>query len=244
VASTWKDWLRERLPWPAYWRLKRIREEWRAFFSSGTLTSYAAIYKTDKWGKHRYTDIYNQWLHPFRYKPVRLLEIGVGGVAKPDRGGNSLRMWKRYFNRGHIVGIDIHDKSRLAESRIHIYRGDQSDASFLKTIHDEMGPFDIIVDDGSHIQHHVIASFEVLFPLLKSGGIYIIEDTQTSYWPSFEGSTKDMYTVPSIMNYIIARVHDINAVEWIVADLPKEKKRSLSVSALAFYHNLIILQKE
>lgn len=243
TQRTWKDFLRDKLPWSWYWRLKRMREEWRTFFAPDTLTGFASIYKTDKWGKHRYTDIYAQWLSPLRYKPIRLLEIGVGGVAKTDRGGNSLRMWKRYFPFGRMTGIDIYDKSRLAEPRIHLYQGDQSDESFLREINSKEGPFDIIIDDGSHMQSHVIKSFEVLFPLLKSGGIYIIEDTQTSYWPSFEGSTAEMHSIPSIMNFIIAKIHDVNAVEWIQGDLPANASVQYPFASIAFYHNLIILTK-
>ena len=235
--------MRERLPWPWYWRLKRIREEWLAFFAPDTLTGLARVYKTDKWGKHYYTDIYEQWLRPMRYKSIRLLEIGVGGVTKPDRGGNSLRMWKRFFPKGIITGIDLYDKQRLAELRMHIYQGDQSDENFLHEVNRKEGPFDVIIDDGSHMQSHVVKSLEVLYPLLKSGGIYIIEDTQTAYWPKFEGSTSEMRSVRSIMNYMIDRIHDVNANEWMKEDLPGEAIARLQASSIAFYHNLIIIVK-
>jgi len=239
----WKDKVRSVLPWKTYWFLKRIREELRAFASKGDMTSLAKVYQTDKWGYHYYTPIYEKWFRLLRFKPVKLLEIGVGGYTKPQQGGDSLRMWKRYFPNGQITGIDLYEKSALQEDRIRIFQGDQSDARFLRMVTETAGPFDIIVDDGSHMQSHIIASFEALFPLMKPGGIYIIEDTQTSYWPKFEGSTPDMKTIPSAMNYFIHRVHVVNRVEWRgegqPTDIPDE-----GIDSISFYHNLIFITKK
>jgi hypothetical protein len=242
LVSSLKDYFRTTLPWPVYRRLKGYYEEFRAFFSNKDLTSLAIIYKTDKWGRHFYTPIYSKWFGDLRYKPVRLLEIGIGGYAKEMYGGNSLRMWKRYFPKGIITGIDIYNKSRLKEERIHIYQGDQSDAVFLNQVSATEGPFDIIIDDGSHLQSHIIRSFEILFPLMKSGGIYVVEDTQTSYWPRFEGSTKEMDSIPSAMNYFINRVHSVNKTEWEKEDLQKEIPQE-DIASISFYHNLIFITK-
>ena len=167
----------------------------------------------------------------------------MGGYDRPRVGGNSLRMWKRYFKQGSITGIDLYDKSALQEDRIHIVKGDQCDALFLQEVTRTYGPFDIIIDDGSHVQSHIIASFEALFPLLPSGGIYVIEDTQTSYWPKFEGSTEEMNIIPSAMNYFIQRVHAINRSEWLdeakPVDIPDQ-----GIGSIAFYHNLIFVVKK
>lgn len=239
----WKDKVRSVLPWKTYWFLKRVREEVRAFASNGDMTSLAKIYQTDKWGYHFYTPVYEQWFKSLRYKPIRLLEIGVGGYAKSQMGGNSLRMWKRYFPQGQITGIDIYDKSALQENRLKILKGDQTDPIFLKELTNTEGPFDIIIDDGSHVQSHIITSFETLFPLMNRGGIYVIEDTQTSYWPKFEGSTAEMRSVPSAMNYFIKRVHTVNRQEWLQdeqhPELPEE-----GIGSISFYHNLIFITRK
>jgi len=239
-AATWKDRVRKLLPWKVYWQLKRLREEFKAMVNHDDLTALAKIYKTDKWGYHYYTPIYDKWFRHLRYKPIRLLEIGVGGNTRPLYGGDSLRMWKRYFAKGRITGIDLYDKSALREDRISIYQGDQNDPTFLREVNRLEGPFDIIIDDGSHVQTHIITSFETLFPLLRSGGTYVIEDTQTSYWPKFEGSTADMDTIPSAMNYFIKRVHAVNRTEWmkdeLQPDLPDE-----GIGSISFYHNLIFI---
>ena len=243
TANTWKDRVRSFLPWPLYWKLKRLREEIKTIPTHGDLTELAKIYKTDKWGYHFYTPVYQQWFRDLRHKPIRLLEIGVGGYAKPLHGGDSLRMWKRYFYKGMITGIDLYDKSALQEGRLKIYQGDQTDPAFLKRVTDTEGPFDIIIDDGSHVNSHIITSFEILFPLMPSGGIYVIEDTQTSYWPKYEGSTAQMKSVPSAMNYFIERVHAVNSTEWLKdethPDLPDQ-----GIASIAFYHNLIFVIKQ
>ena len=243
LSQALKDRLRSALPWKSYWTIKRIREKWRAFFSPRDLTSLAIIYQTDKWGRHAYTPIYGQWFAPLRYKPIKLLEIGIGGNTRTHGGGNSLRMWKYYFPKGIITGIDIHDKSALREHRIHLYQGDQADAAFLSHVSEKEGPFDIIIDDGSHMQSHIIASFEALFPLLKSGGIYVIEDTHTAYHPSFEGSTSQMMEANTSINYFIQRVHVVNRADWAKEeahpDIPDQ-----GIASISFYYNIIFVVKK
>ena len=70
---------------------------------------------------------------------MNLLEIGIGGYDNPDYGGNSLRMWKRYFHRGKIYGIDIYDKSNFDEHRIKTFQGNQNNIGFLDQILTRIG---------------------------------------------------------------------------------------------------------
>lgn len=240
--KSWKDVVRTILPWRLYWRLKRIREEIRAWFVHDDLTRLARVYKSDKWGHHFYTPVYQTLFDPLRTQPVRLLEIGVGGYANPRHGGDSIRMWKRFFPKGQITTIDIHEKYVVDERRIHFFRGDQADPEFLKKVNAATGPFDIVIDDGSHVQSHIIASYEALFPLLKPGGIYIIEDTQTAYWPKYEGSTSGMLDIPSCMNYFIRRIHTVNRTEWRTDEMPPDLPDE-GIGSIAFHHNLIVIRK-
>ena len=141
-----------------------------------------AIFESDtnvhKW--FHYFDIYTRYFERYRAAPVRMLEIGV------FRGG-SLRMWKQYFHPDStIVGIDI-DAScaahEIAEQNIFVRIGSQADPDFLAKVCEEFGPFDIILDDGSHKTHHQIVSFGALFrAALKDGGCYMVEDCHTNYW--------------------------------------------------------------
>jgi hypothetical protein len=157
-------------------------ERYKACFPvAWDLTELAQRYGSDKWGLHRYTPHYEDHFRHHRDKAVSLLEIGIGGHDRPDAGGASMRMWRQYFPRGQIYGIDVFDKSALDGSRLWTFRGHQGDESFLGKVLEETGPLDVIIDDGSHINRDVLTSFHYLFPRLRTGGVYVIEDLQTAY---------------------------------------------------------------
>ena len=152
------------------------------------LTRLAIKHGTDKWGPHFYTPVYHALFAHLRDRPIRLLEIGIGGYSIKSVGGASLAMWTDYFPRGEITGIDIAEKRLKLDPRVKYYQGSQDDPAFLQSICGERGPFDIVIDDGSHVPKHVVASFNLLFPPLADGGLYVIEDVQTAFWPKFGGS--------------------------------------------------------
>ena len=133
-----------------------------------------------KW-KH-YFPIYERHFERFVNLDVALLEIGCGK-------GGSLQMWKRFFGpHARIVGIDIDSQcSAFAEDQIDIRIGDQANQAFLSSVVAEFGPFDIIIDDGSHMMAHVNASFDVLYPGLNRNGVYLVEDLHTAYWEEYGG---------------------------------------------------------
>lgn len=165
-------------------RLKR----WVAPLFRRNLTLLGKWYGTNKViPSQNYTPLYTQHLQHLRRRPVRVLEIGIGGyVGGLQSGGSSLRMWRTWMPKASVVGIDLEPRD-FREPRITTVAGDQSDPEFLAALVRDHGPFDVIVDDGSHFSHHVIASFEALFPTMPSGGIYIIEDLHCSYDPEFFG---------------------------------------------------------
>jgi hypothetical protein len=152
------------------------------------LTRLAIRHGTDKWGPHFYTPLYHELFASLRDRPIRLLEIGVGGYDLKTVGGASLAMWADYFPGGQITGIDIAEKRLALNPRIKVFQGSQDDAAFLEKVCGERGPFDIIIDDGSHVPKQVVSSFHILFPSLVDGGMYIIEDVQTAFWANFGGS--------------------------------------------------------
>ncbi len=127
------------------------------------LNKLAQIYNTDKFGRHSYTSVYMEFFKKIRKNKLKIFEIGVGGYDSPSHGGASLKMWKKYFYKSHIYAIDIYDKSGLNEDRITIFKGSQINSPFLNDILENIGKFDIIIDDGSHINEHVIFSFNFLF---------------------------------------------------------------------------------
>jgi demethylmacrocin O-methyltransferase len=211
-----KAYLKKNLTRSSKRKLLNLIADIKAFGLGFNLDRLGKIYRTDKAGSHSYTPHYQAHLKKFKFKRIHLLEIGVGGYEDPQNGGSSLRMWKKYFPFGKIFSFDIFDKSALQERRIKIFQGSQVDADFLDKVIQEMGTIDVIIDDGSHINEHVIETFKLLFPKLKDGGIYIIEDTQTSYWPYYGGDSEDLKNPNTMMNYFKGLLDSMNNKEFII----------------------------
>ena len=205
------------------------------------LTQLAIRFRTDKWGDHRYTPHYQRHFAHLRDRPINLLEIGIGGYARDGQGGASLRMWKHFFARGNIYGLDIQDKSFVEEPRIRVFQGDQSDPDLLTSIVEEAGRLDVIIDDGSHVPEHIIATFKVLFPLLADDGIYVVEDTQTSYWPEWGGSAE--VDDPGTSMAMLKRLADGLNYEEFVTEPYEPSYTDLNIVGVSFYHNLAFIQK-
>lgn len=206
------------------------------------LSKMALIHKTDKFGYHFYTPHYQEHFKKFKFKKIKLLEIGVGGYENPNVGGNSLRMWKSYFPFAKIFSFDIYEKSFLQEHRIKIFKGSQVDENFLNDLMKLVGEPTIIIDDGSHINEHVIKTFEILFPKLKLGGIYVIEDTQTSYWKDKGGSSSDFNNNKTIMGHFKLLADGLNHQEYESPGYVATYL-DLNISSVHFYHNLILIYK-
>lgn len=117
---------------------------------------------------HGYTAYYEQYLEPLRDVHLTLLELGIWE-------GASLRMWREYFPNARIIGVDKYDRN-IFISDVEIIIAEQDDDSLT-----ELGPFDVIIDDASHISSKTLQSFDNLWPHLNPGGLYVIEDLQTSY---------------------------------------------------------------
>ncbi|MFJ8079148.1 hypothetical protein ACIQ6Y_00775 [Streptomyces sp. NPDC096205] len=208
---------------------------------SDDLCKLATHFKTDKWGGHKYAQHYQRYLQHLKNAEFNLLEIGIGGYNRPGEGGASLRMWKHFFPNAQIHGMDIQDKSFVDEDRITTYIGDQSDPDSLLSIAEKIGKIDVIIDDGSHRSPHVITTFRTLFPLLSDGGIYAVEDTQSSYWPEWMGS-EDLDAKDTSMGVLKQLVDGLNYEEFVDEDYePSYFDRN--IRAVHFFHNLVIIEK-
>jgi hypothetical protein len=143
-------------------------------------------YDTDK-VEHRYLEQYDPILQPLADREIKLLELGV-------HKGGSLLLWRDYFPKGTIIGIDLQLPNDLAgEERIQMFQGSQGDVRFLTEVADKIAPegFDIIIDDASHLAQLTRTSFWHLFDNhLKPSGLYAIEDWGTGYWDDWpDGKT-------------------------------------------------------
>jgi demethylmacrocin O-methyltransferase len=135
---------------------------------------------------HSYTPEYNRLLSPLRDSIFNVLEVGIGNdelmipiVGRAYRPGASLRMWRDYFPNADIYGCDILPSVLFQEYRIKTFLVDQSSEKSLNESMESLGKaFDLIVDDGSHVDEHMRLSFRTLWPYVRPKGIYIIEDVK------------------------------------------------------------------
>ena len=141
-----------------------------------TLDEIGIVHSTDKVsGAHDYCRVYDELFTPLRDEPATLLELGWGGYGDPQQGGASARMWREYFTKASINIVDVAPKTRMIEN-VQLFCGSQDDRDFLADVHDQTGDFDIVIDDASHDSFMTMKSFSILWPYIKSGGFYIVED--------------------------------------------------------------------
>lgn len=167
-----------------------------------SLDALAVRCRTDKSHLvHNFAQFYDSYFSSLRDKPVKLLEIGVGR-------GASIRMWRRYFPKGKMFAIESEPrrgKYRFLGAKLFV--GRQEDKTFLRNVMEKIGPVDIIIDDGSHRVDDQQITLGCLFPYLKEGGHYIIEDIHTS----FPGQALDFGLAPDLSNSTYQMLLDFKA---------------------------------
>lgn len=182
-----------------------------------------------------YLDIYDRQLAGWQGRDVSFLEIGV-------YKGGSLRLWQEFFApTARLTFVDIDPACKALElPGTEIRIGDQADAAFLAGLARERGPFDMIVDDGGHKMHQQITSFTALWPHLADGGLYIVEDTHTSYWPGFGGGHRAPGSFIEFAKGLIDHMHS-----WYTEDdagfplHPMAKE----IGGVQFHDSLVIVEK-
>jgi cephalosporin hydroxylase len=185
-----------------------------------------------KWTQ--YLDVYEMYFSKYRDTNVKMLEIGVSN-------GGSLNMWRKYLGgEATIYGIDINPECAKRVSQPNKVRiGSQTDPKFLRAVVDEMGELDIVIDDGSHVAEHQKISFDALFPLLKDGGLYIIEDTHTAYWrDEFNGGYRRAGTAIEQTKIMIDDMH-----AWYHGR-PQSTPARDWIRAIHVYDSIIVIEKK
>jgi hypothetical protein len=206
------------------------------------LSRLAVRFGSDKFGAHFYTPIYHRLLGHLREHPIRLLEIGIGGYETPKAGGASLRMWAEYFPFAKIVGLDIAKKDMSLSPRVTTVVGSQTDLDLLQRIINEHGPFDIVIDDGSHMVDHVLTSFTFIYPRLPPAGIYIVEDTQTSFHPGAGGSPAGHATIFSLASSLTLAMHRREGYDTTL-DQENLAEFGEITESISTYRNLIVFHR-
>lgn len=183
-----------------------------------------------KWSN--YFEIYEAHLEAFRGTKVNLLEIGING-------GGSLQMWKWYFGqKAKIYGIDIDESKLFEEVKIKTFQCDVADRDQLKEVIGNMPTLDIVIDDGGHTMEQQIAAFEVIYPAISSNGIYICEDTHTSFFEEYGGGAKSKRTFMAVIKKYIEQLSANHSREQVpMTDF------TASAYSMHFYNSVVVIEK-
>lgn len=138
-------------------------------------------HETDKVA-HGYLPHYHNHFTPLRNQPITLLEVGAWK-------GGSLRMWRDWFKNPdtRIMSVDIgHGPCPLDPEKYELIVAD-----IKSWVPPEGLELDIVIDDGSHMTPDMVAAFRKLWPLVKPGGWYVIEDLETQFQPGWGHFERD-----------------------------------------------------
>jgi hypothetical protein len=178
---------------------------------------------------------YQALLEPWRHQPINFIEIGV-------MGGASLGVWKAYFTQATIIGIDINPWcARFTDGRVVVEIGSQENPEFLYNVCTKYPPT-IVIDDGSHMAHHVVYSFEHIFPMLLPGGIYIVEDLALHFGARAAGFAGDKsVSAPDYFQTLAQRqmAREASSDAW-----GSEKYIQESVDTMTFFGGGVALRKK
>lgn len=185
-----------------------------------------------KW--NHYFDIYERHFNRYRNKPLVILEIGVFH-------GGSLQMWKDYFgNQVSIYGVDINPNCKsLEEDNISIHIGSQTDRSFLRKLKSEIPPIDILIDDGGHTMEQQRITFEEMYDHVKEDGMYLCEDTHSSYIMEYGGGLKRRGT---FIEYSKNLIDQLNAYHSRQSNF-QVSSFTKSADSIHFYDSIVVIEK-
>jgi cephalosporin hydroxylase len=163
---------------------------------------------TDKEFRHKYcSDYYDRLMPYYQNKEITLLEIGTGH-------GGSLILWKDYFPKATIYGVDVTDMTHPSikqHQQIKTLIGNAYNKSFADTLPD----FDIAIDDGPHTLDSFLSFLDLYLPKVKTGGLLVIED------------------IPSI-NHIQSLIPKIGNLKYEVIDTRKETGLHDNISFIVY----------
>lgn len=161
---------------------------------------------SDKWSL--YLHEYDRLFAPYREQAISMLEIGI-------QNGGSVEIWSQYFpNARKFVGCDINpdcNNLNFEDSRITVIVGDATTAQTRERILQKSLSFDLIIDDGSHTSGDIVKSFLQYFPMLRDGGLFVVEDLHCSYWEEYEGGLFYPY---SSLSFFKLLVDIVNHEHW------------------------------
>jgi len=189
----------------------------------------------NKW--NHYIDIYEKYLNKFRGTDFVFLEIGTAH-------GGSLQMWREYFvDQAIIIGVDVNPEcKKFEEGNTKIFIGSQEDESFLNDLKRKIPKVDVLLDDGGHTMKQQITTFNSLFDHVKEDGLYMCEDTHTSYRKDYHGGYKSAKSFIEFSKNMIDYIHG-----WHATGSMKNKiynSYTQSIHGVYFYDSIVIFEKK
>lgn len=192
-----------------------------AIYASFKKSPYASI-KIDS-----YFFTYEDLFAKYRGKPVTFVEVGI-------LSGGSLFMWRDYLGpEARIIGVEFNPGAlKWQEHGFEIFIGDQSDPAFWQSFFKEVGPVDILLDDGGHTNEQQIVTCMECIPNISDGGKMIVEDTHTSYFRD--------YGNPSNRSFISFAKHIVDGVNGRYPRVPASKNPLMNhVSEVRFFDSIV-----
>lgn len=138
--------------------------------------------------------------------------------------------------------MDINPQcKKFEEENIKIFIGSQEDEKFLQQVCSQIPEVDIILDDGGHTMRQQIVSFENLFSKVKEGGLYIVEDTHTSYWHEYHGGLKKPGSFIEYSKNLVDSLY-----EGHIADKRKLLVNEITthINGISFYDSIVVFEKQ
>ncbi len=174
-----------------------------------------------------YFDSYPDLLSPYIGKKITLVEVGL------FKGG-SLFMWRKFLGEeARIIGIDIEQSAiQWRDFGFEIFIGDQSDPVFWSGFFHDVGPVDVLIDDGGHGNLQQISTVANTINFINDGGLLIIEDTHCSYRRDFGNPHPYSFTQFSF-----------RVVDWINRRFFGEtdsQKISAVVNSIQYFQSMVV----
>ncbi|MCF8516877.1 MAG: class I SAM-dependent methyltransferase [Rhodobacteraceae bacterium] len=176
-----------------------------------------------------YFPVYDRLFGPYRDRPISFVEIGV-------LSGGSLFMWRQFFGpKARIIGIDLNpDAVRWRDHGFEIHIGSQSDPAFWQRVLQDVGPVDILLDDGGHRFEQQIMTCECTVPGIRDGGLLVVEDTHTSYLPGYGG--------PSPMSFISYAKQIADGINHRFSGLRDKYPHESAIWSIRFFESLVAFE--
>ncbi len=190
----------------------------------------------NKWDN--YIDIYDSYFSKYRGSDFVFLEIGISH-------GGSLKFWREYFGeKALIIGVDVNpDCKRFEDENTRIFIGSQQDEIFLKELKATIPRIDVLLDDGGHTMLQQITTFNILYDHVKDDGIYMCEDTCTSYWKTYGGGLRRK---GSYIETTKKHIDQLNG--WFANGTSQTKKMNTTITettlAIHYYTSVIVYIKK